>query len=228
MQRDVYLFFGPPGAGKGSLSSLCAHRLGWRQCSTGNLCRQHIRANTALGKQIDFSIKSGKLIADSLIVEIVHDWLAYYLSDYNSVILDGFPRTVMQAQMFNELLRRQELGHFRLILVELVIDDATVVHRLTKRIVCDNKDCQTIYAQKDACLAPRQQGICDKCACSLVKRADDDESIVKNRLVVYHQHAQELLSYYQREKAHIIKVKADDSLEQVFSTFSNLIGLREA
>ena len=74
-RKDIVIFLGPPGSGKGSLSQLCVKRLGWHQLSTGNLCREHIARGTEIGTQIDFAIKSGKLIADSLILEMVHDWL---------------------------------------------------------------------------------------------------------------------------------------------------------
>ncbi len=93
-ERSIVIFIGPPGAGKGSLSQLCVKELGWAQLSTGNLCRYHITEQTELGKQIDLAIKSGKLISDGVIVDMVDKALPETFKQSPIVILDGFPRTV--------------------------------------------------------------------------------------------------------------------------------------
>lgn len=227
-QRDIYLFIGPPGAGKGSLSSLCVNHLGWTQCSTGNLCRQQIAKSSPLGQQIAFVIKSGKLISDSLIIDMVDEWLTEQQKQYRPVILDGFPRTKGQAEAFDDLLQKPSLSLCRLVVVRIMLSDDVVVQRLTKRIVCENRECQAVYAQHDPLLSPKEEGICDKCSCSLIRRTDDDESTVIERLQTYHQHARELVEYYRVRKTPIVELKADEPLELVFNAFKNLIGLTNA
>ena len=220
------VLLGPPGAGKGSLSALCVHHFGWMQCSTGNLCRQYITDNSEIGQQIAFSIKSGKLIADSLIVRMVDAWLSEQDNCMSPVILDGFPRTIVQAQVLDNLLKKPLLSVCKLIVVQIVLSDDMVVQRLTKRIICENQECQAVYAHNDLYLAPKQEGICDKCEYKLIRRADDTEDSIKERLKVYRQHAQELLLYYHNQKRPIVELKADKPLEQVFNIFKNIMGLK--
>ncbi|MDZ4153972.1 adenylate kinase family protein, partial [Methylicorpusculum sp.] len=121
-QRDLFLFIGPPGSGKGTLADACVKSLNWKQLSTGNLCRQHIAEQTEIGKHIDFAIKSGKLVSDSLIVAMVHDWFSRYLAEHNTVILDGFPRTVPQAQELSALLE-QSFSAAQLQIIQLAVSD---------------------------------------------------------------------------------------------------------
>jgi adenylate kinase len=198
------------------------------QCSTGNLCRQHIAKSTPLGQQIAFIIKSGKLISDSLIIDMVDEWLTEQQKKYSPVILDGFPRTIGQAQAFDDLLQKSFLSLCRVIVVEILLPDDVVVQRLMQRIICENRECQAIYAQHDSFLAPKQEGICDKCSYSLVRRIDDEEDTVRERLQAYHHHARELMSYYRDHKTAILELKANKPLELVFNTFKNLIGLESA
>lgn len=228
MRRNIYLFLGPPGAGKGSLASLCVRNFGWVQCSTGNLCRQHITDNTDIGRQIAFSIKSGKLIEDDLIVKMVTAWLAEQVEDNRSVILDGFPRTTVQAHVLDELLKSPALASSKLVVVQIKLSDEVVVQRLTKRIVCANRDCQAVYAHNDAFLAPKQDGICDQCSCELIRRSDDAENSVIERLKMYRLYAQDLLGYYYNRGAAVMELGADEPLEQVFRVFKKLIGIENA
>lgn len=102
MSQQAFIFMGPPGSGKGSLSKLCKTYWGWQQLSTGNLCRKHISEDTQIGKEIDFIIKSGKLISDELIASMVDAWLTDVVGKEYSLILDGYPRNFTQAQ---DLLR---------------------------------------------------------------------------------------------------------------------------
>src|SRR5438105_2140053 len=104
---NIFIFLGPPGSGKGSVSRLCIKDLGWVQLSTGNLCRKHIAKQTEIGKEIDFAIKSGKLVSDDLITNMVLEWFQKDFDDSHTVILDGYPRTIMQAQAFTKLFDKQ-------------------------------------------------------------------------------------------------------------------------
>jgi len=103
-QSKLFLFMGLPGSGKGTISHMCTTKLGWMQLSTGNLCREHIQKQTELGKHIDFIIKSGKLVEDEIILEMIKQWLMEVLHSQAVVILDGFPRTMRQAHLLDEIL----------------------------------------------------------------------------------------------------------------------------
>ncbi len=143
-QKDIFIFLGPPGSGKGSLSHLCVKRLGWQQLSTGNLCREHIAQQTDIGKQIDFAIKSGKLISDSLIIEMASAWLKKTFEHTGIVIFDGFPRTVPQAQALHEIIT--SLDDVTMNVVRMDIPFETVVYRLLARSICQNNKCQSVYS----------------------------------------------------------------------------------
>jgi adenylate kinase len=197
LNRVLYVFIGPPGSGKGTLAQLCAQELGWEQISTGNLCRKHIQQKTEIGKEIDFAIKSGKLVADSLITKMVYDWFENHLWHNSVAILDGYPRTLSQAQSFNEFVT-QAIFPLQVRVIKFVIDDEKLVERIGHRFVCQNKECQTAYSIfPGSLLAPTKEGICDKCGTVLGKRADDILDTIKERLKIYHQHEQELIKFFE-------------------------------
>ena len=173
-QGDVIIFVGPPGAGKGSISQRCCQELGWVHLSTGNLCRKHINEQTQIGKEIDFAIKSGKLVSDKLIVSMVVDWFEGQQGSYQRVILDGTPRTIPQAQALAEL-GEQMLQGVRFWVIRLVIPDEVVIERLSSRYICQDNNCQAVYSYvSGSVLAPKQHMICDRCTMQLVRRKDDD------------------------------------------------------
>lgn len=242
--KRIYIFLGPPGAGKGSLSQLCTKRLGWKQLSTGNLCREHIAQQTEIGKHIDFAIKSGKLIADSLIIDMVQDWInkelaaeavhdeetaqqhaqaSELLIRARTVILDGFPRTLAQARALHALIEKME--GIALHLVHLKLSDEEIKYRLQARSVCQNEKCQRVYSlHKHSHLEPVKYMTCNECEAPLVRRSDDEENAIMERLRVYHGHEQEMLNFYEEvgHKVHLLEVNAP--LEEVYSLFLTATG----
>lgn len=226
-QKSIYIFLGPPGSGKGSLSQLCEKRLGWIQLSTGDLCRQHIAEGTEIGKQMDFAIKSGTLISDSLIVQMVGSWLLDQRSSKNPVIFDGFPRTVPQVDALRHLLKDRGINA-QLVVVHLVLPDEVVEMRLKSRLICGNKDCQTVYSAINARLAPRIEMQCDECSSSLVRRSDDHEDSIKERLLIYYKHKQGLLEFYKAIGQSILDLPAHGHVEEVFDSFQHIVGLKKA
>jgi len=222
---DVFVFIGPPGSGKGSLSGLCTRQLGWKQLSTGNLCRKHIAQQTKIGKEIDFAIKSGKLVSDGLITQMVADWFTNGNERYDAIILDGYPRTRVQAQSFNDLLHKQ-LNYLNLHVVRFSLSDESIIARLCGRYICQNKDCQAVYSLlKGSSLAPAVRGLCDLCDAAIGRRKDDEEEAVRERLNVYHRHERELLSFYQELGVNVYEVKVDKALNDVFEDFKEVVGL---
>jgi adenylate kinase len=221
----VFVFVGPPGSGKGSISSLCIKNLGWVQLSTGNLCRKHIANQTETGKEIDFAIKSGKLVSDSLITNMVLEWFQKDFDESHTVILDGYPRTIMQAQAFAELFE-ERLFKSNLHVVRFVLSDEMIMARLSNRLVCENKDCQAVYSEKqETDLSPRYVMKCDFCDGRIGRREDDDKDAVAERLRVYHRHEQDLLDFYQKAGQVVHNVSVEKPLKEVFDDFKALVGL---
>jgi adenylate kinase len=222
---NVYIFLGPPGSGKGSLSHKCVSDLGWAQLSTGNLCREHIAKQTEIGKQIDFAIKSGSLVTDSLIVDMVEQGLEECFATRENVILDGFPRTVAQARSLERLLQ----GHLSFVKtnrVRLLIDDGAVVDRLNGRYICSNDKCQVVYSLLDgSALKPKRHMACDACSSPLIRRSDDHEASIRERLKAYHQHEDTLLDFYRMQGYMILELNAQRPLDVIFADFKGRLGL---
>jgi adenylate kinase len=222
--KELYIFMGPPGSGKGTLSQLCIDKLGWKQISTGNLCRKHIAEGTEIGKAIDFAIKSGKLVSDDLITQMVIDWFEYSYDQSKPVILDGYPRTEAQARVFDKFLR-EKLIHLQVTLVLFDIDDEEVVKRLSARSVCSNKECQAVYSLLlHSPMRPKKDGICDLCGSSLMCRSDDQPESIRVRLATYAHHAKMLDSYYESTGQRVIRFNAQQPIDQLFGNFMQLIG----
>ncbi len=222
-RTDLVILLGPPGAGKGSLAGLCINALGWKQLSTGNLCRKHIAEQTEIGKQIDFAIKSGKLVSDSLVTGAVEEWLEGSIDDAAAVILDGFPRTVAQAKSLEELLKKKE-DSLRLKVVRLFVSDDIVIARLCNRYICSNIECQAVYSLGEGSkLLPKVSMICDHCGHSLIRRKDDNEESVKERLKIYHKHEQDLLNFYADMNHHIAELNVERPLQDLFEDFKKTV-----
>ena len=216
---DVFIFIGPPGAGKGSLSSLCVAHFGWLQISTGNLCRKHIAEQTKIGEEIDLIIKSGKLINDDLITSMVFEWFVENANKANGIIFDGYPRTVLQAQSFDTMLKA-EFPHVKVKVVLFDITDDVVVNRLCSRYVCKNKECQAVYSRSSSSdIASTEAMVCGLCSGPLGRREDDSEIAVRNRLDIYHRHELQLLDFYKENNFEIIKLDASQQLQKVFEDF---------
>ncbi len=213
--RQIIIFLGAPGSGKGTLSRMCVDKLDWKQLSTGDLCRQHVQAGTEIGKEIDFTLKSGTLVRDSVIIDMVAQWLATQVQDADSVILDGFPRTVVQARSFIAMMDGS-FENVTLKVYQLIVPDSEIVKRLSSRVVCSNKECQAIYSERLLGSSEWHTKKCDVCGHSLVKRNDDTVEKIHARLVNYHHHIEQLLEYYRNIGCQVIDINADVPTEEIF------------
>lgn len=224
-KKQLVVFMGPPGAGKGSLSKLCVKKFAWQQLSTGDLCRKHIKEQTDIGREIDFCIKSGKLVSDTLIVEMVRQWLKEVLPACTGVILDGFPRTIDQARFLKEFIHIDS-GQYGLKIFKLRVSDQEVITRLQDRYICCNKNCQTVYSCRDgSSLAPRFKGTCDRCQGKLVQRKDDTCSSIDHRLKTYHAFEQGLIGFYDACGYEVTSVNGEKPIDAVFKDIEQMIGV---
>ena len=224
LNKEILVFLGPPGSGKGSMSELCVKTFGWTQLSTGNMCRKHITEQTQVGKAIDFAIKSGKLVSDELVTSMVEQSLQECLGHSSVIILDGYPRTVAQARQLAHLLDTK-FKNIKLKVVRFGVPDDLLVERLSARYICKNQHCQAVYSLLDGSLqAPKHGLVCDRCGQPLYRREDDQPAAVKERLKMYHAYEQELLNFYHTEKPEdVIDLKADRALAEVFEDFKTRI-----
>ncbi len=220
--RQLVIFLGPPGSGKGSLSQLCVESFGWKQLSTGFLCRKHIKEQTEIGKQIDFFIKSGKLISDKLIVDMVEQWLEESTQQDSFIILDGFPRNIVQAEALHEIIDKKRF-FFKIEIFKLFVSDEIVLQRLLARYICDNKDCQAVYSMNTAGLKPKEIGICNHCFAKLIRRSDDEGKTIRNRIDTYRIHEKGLVDFYALKGLKVNEINVEKSLDMVFQNFKNMI-----
>ncbi len=218
-----FLFFGSPGAGKGTLAQMCVERLGWAQLSTGDLFRKHIAEGTSIGKHIDFVIKSGKLVDDTVVMNMVSEWMQEKISEVDAIIFDGFPRTLPQAQLFTDLIK-EKFSQSSLRVFELEVESELVIKRLSSRRVCSAKNCQTVFSvSPDSERQAAVPGICDRCGSKLIQRADDADETIRTRLTVYHKHANELLNFFKKSGVQIEKLDGYKPLDEVFENFVALV-----
>lgn len=225
-QSKLFLFMGLPGSGKGTISHMCTTKLGWIQLSTGNLCREHIQNQTELGKHIDFIIKSGKLVEDEIIIEMIKQWLVQVLNSEAVVILDGFPRTMRQAHLLDEILKNLNI-QIQMQILHFDIESEKIIDRILHRAVCTNKECQQVYSLKPASdLAPQYHGVCDRCNASLIQRSDDTVESIRHRFEIYHYNEQDILKYYLERGLKPSIINADRSVEEIFEDVKKIAGIR--
>jgi len=183
------VFLGPPGAGKGTQAAVLKERVALAHISTGDILRDEVRRGTALGVRAKSFMDAGKLVPDDVIVGMMETRLQ--ASDCASgFLLDGFPRTVPQAEALDRTLERLGLPLDAAILFE--IDDEEVVRRLAGRRVCGG--CGAIY--NVSYHRPQREGVCDACGAAVIQRDDDREETVRRRLAVYHDQTAPLIEYY--------------------------------
>jgi adenylate kinase len=203
------VMMGPPGAGKGTQAKRVAERFGVPHVSTGDMLRQAVAAGTALGRQARRIMDDGRLVPDDVVIGIVDERLAAADAALGFV-LDGFPRTVAQAQGLERLLagRREELSR----VLQLDVPEDEIVRRLSGRRVC--RQCGTMYHV--AFDPPAQADRCDRCGGELYQRDDDREETIRQRLEVYHEETAPLIAYY-RGAGLLREIDATGDQADVFS-----------
>ena len=207
------IFLGPQGSGKGTQASRLARLMGVPHVSTGEMLRQAVADGTELGKKADAIMQAGDLVPDELVVAMVGERLSQDDAACG-YILDGFPRTIPQAEALDSFERIDAA-------IELSIGDEQVVKRLSGRRVC--RQCGQIYHV--ATMPPRMEGVCDACGGELYTRDDDKPEAIKNRLDVYRRQTEPLISYYEKAgKLEVIdsSTTPESSFEQLSHIIRNL------
>lgn len=218
-KNKIFLFFGPPGSGKGSLSSLCVQHFGWKHVSTGDLCRAHIKLGTEIGKHIKAVSEQGRYVSDEIIADMVANWIIDQKEVSQDFILDGYPRTRKQAEMLDKLMQ-ERLQNFQLVLVKLNINSDLLADRIVNRVSCSGADCGQIYSMSASSKArPKIEMVCDKCDGALIKRSDDSLEALKLRLQAYYLHEQEVIDFYIDKGLDIEMLNGDQSIQDVFEDF---------
>lgn len=202
------LLFGPPGAGKGTQSALLVERQGMKHLSTGDMFRAAIKNQTPLGQEAKRYLNEGKLVPDAITIGMVEEELGKLKG--SSFILDGFPRTVAQAEALEGLLRDVGLSIEKAIFLE--VPSELLLGRLTGRRVC--KACGATYHIEAK--PPRKDGVCDSCGGAVIQRDDDRAEVISTRLNAYEQSTMPLKSYFEK-LGRLVALDGDGSAEDVFS-----------
>lgn len=210
------ILLGPPGAGKGTQAAKIVEKYDIPHISTGDIFRANIKEGTELGKKAQEYMNRGELVPDELVVEIATDRL---MKDdcRNGFLLDGFPRTVFQAEKLDEFLASQgkKVDH----VLDIQVGREELMKRLTGRRVC--KKCGASYHIVN--IPPKKEGICDVCGAELEQRKDDNEETAANRIEVYEKETMPLVDYYEKA-GNIAHIDGTTGLENVFADIAGIIG----
>lgn len=199
------ILLGAPGSGKGTQAEFIEKYLSVRSISTGNIIRSELKSGTKLGLEAKSYIEKGLLLPDEIVINMVKETVTK--PEYkNGFILDGFPRTIAQA----EALGRLNVNIDKVIDIE--VDDKSIINRLSGRRVCEN--CGASYHLENK--KPEKPGTCDKCHSTLIQRKDDQVETIKERLKIYHEQTEPLKEYYKRE-GKLVEIEGNKSVEETKS-----------
>lgn len=205
------ILLGGPGAGKGTQAKKLIDKYQIPQISTGDILRAAVKEGTPLGKKAKEYMDAGKLVPDEVVIGIVEERLKQP-DCKKGFILDGFPRTVAQAEALDQALKKMGTALDHVISIE--VDEEELVTRLTGRRTCKNPNCGMMYHIKFN--PPKKEGVCDKCGSELYQRDDDNETTVRSRLATYNQATKPLIDYY-RNKGLLRPIQGVGSIDDIFN-----------
>ncbi|WP_170528315.1 adenylate kinase [Ruegeria arenilitoris] len=213
----VLILLGPPGAGKGTQARMLEQKFGLVQLSTGDLLRAAVAAGTEAGKAAKAVMEAGDLVSDDIVIAILRDRIAEP-DCARGVILDGFPRTTVQAEALDKLLA--ENGQKVNAAISLEVEDAEMVTRISGRYTCAM--CGEGY--HDQYKQPKLDGVCDKCGSTeFSRRADDNAETVASRLEAYHEQTAPLIDYY-KDRGVLRKLDAMGQIDQIAHGLESIVG----
>lgn len=209
------ILLGAPGAGKGTQAKLIKEEYKIPQISTGDILRNEIQENTDLGKQVKDVLEKGELVSDEIILEIVRKRLSQP-DCTRGFILDGFPRTIAQAEGLEQILSHMHIKDLKVI--EIFLAESEIIQRLTSRRICANcgKDYNLLFNP------PPPDGKCAICHGEIIQREDDKEETIRNRLKVYQNQTKPLIDFY-RKKNKYFQVNGLQSLKEVFASIKKIL-----
>ena len=211
------ILLGAPGAGKGTVAKLLTAIDGSVQISTGDILRGAVQAGTELGKEAKSYMNRGDLVPDSLIMGIMEKRLQED-DCKKGFLLDGFPRTILQAEELKVLLAKLDITLDMAVNIDVPRD--VILDRLCTRRTCENSKCQAIYNVKSN--PPKQEGICDKCGSAAIQREDETEEAILHRLQTYNDKTAPLIGFYEREG--LVKTVSGTSSDIVVQELKEALG----
>ncbi len=210
------IMLGAPGAGKGTQAKQIAEKYSIPHISTGDIFRANIKNNTELGRKAKEYMDQGLLVPDELTCDLVMDRIKEDDAK-NGFVLDGFPRTIPQAEALDKALTA--IGEAMDYAIDVDVPDENIVNRMSGRRAC--VDCGATY--HIVAIPPKKEGICDKCGSKLILRDDDKPETVQKRLDVYHEQTQPLIDYY-KGKGILKSVDGTQNMEKVFADITGILG----
>ena len=210
------IMLGAPGAGKGTQAKRIAQRYGIPHVSTGDIFRANIKNGTELGMKAKAYMDAGNLVPDEITIGMLLDRI-HEADCEKGYVLDGFPRTIPQAESLTAALK--ERGEKMDYAIDVDVPDENIIKRMSGRRAC--LACGATY--HIAYNPPKKEGVCDQCGEPLVLRKDDKPETVKNRLEVYHQQTQPLIDYYKKEGI-LAQVDGTQNMDQVFEDIVKILG----
>jgi adenylate kinase len=210
------IMLGAPGVGKGTQADQLQEKFGWAHISTGDMLRDAVRENTETGVKAKQYMEKGELVPDDLIVEMVGERLGRRDCE-NGFILDGFPRTVVQAEKLNELLSKMQLAIDMVISIDLSKEE--IIKRLSQRLVCA-KNSHVLTGDPDK----KAGDPCPTCESPLIRRKDDEPETIRRRLEVYDEQTRSLIKYYEGRKL-LKSVEGLGSYGQIFERILAALGI---
>ena len=212
------ILLGAPGAGKGTVAKMLTAIDGSIQISTGDILRGAVQAGSDLGKEAEAFMKRGDLVPDSLIMGIMEKRLQEP-DCQKGFLLDGFPRTIPQAEALKDLLVKLDISLD--MAVNIDVPREVILDRLCTRRTCENTACQAIYNVKGS--PPKQEGICDKCGSRVIQRDDETEEAILHRLATYNEKTAPLIGFY--DKKGLLKTVSGTSSDAVVNELQSALGL---
>lgn len=191
------IIFGPPGSGKGTYASRLQNKLGVDVIAMGDIFREIMKEDSALGRKTKEFVEKGQLVPDEVVIEVLKQRLTRSTTK-KGFILDGFPRTIDQAKALNGIVEVDGI-------IQLTVPDWIIVERLSSRRICEK--CGEVYNIRF--LKPKTEGICDKCGGRLYQRSDDTPQVIKDRIGVYERQTEPILQYYKKKKIPFVEFKCD-------------------
>lgn len=200
------IFIAPPAAGKGTQSNMLKEKFGYNHISTGDMLREVINSGSEIGAEVKNIIDKGELVSDDLIIKLVKDKLTSLKG--KPFILDGFPRTLNQAESLDKILTDDY------IVIYLDLDESEAINRITGRLTCN---CGKSYNVNIDKLKPKVDGICDNCGSILIKRDDDNVESFKVRFKTFLDNTDSILKYYE-DKEKLIKIDVNKDVQDIFES----------